>query len=78
MVGIERLDGPADVVLVETREGYPVDLGPVIRAAETVQARVAANPSGVTAVLLGMRIAVGKVCGREAAEVFEAWVFGEE
>ena len=77
MVGIERLDGPADVVLVETRDGALADLGPVIRAALVVQARREANPSGVTAVLLGMRIAVGKVCGGEAATVFEEWVFGD-
>lgn len=48
VVGIERMDAPAEVVLVETREGYPVDLGPVIRAAETVRARLERNPYGVT------------------------------
>ena len=77
MVGIERL-GIEDAVVVETRDGALVDVGPVIRAALVVQARREANPSGVTAVLLGMRIAVGKVCGRAAARVFEEWVFGEE
>lgn len=77
MVALERFD-VEDVVLVDTREGYPVDLGTVIRAALVVQGRMAANPGWVTAVLLGMRIAVGKVCGGEAAKVFEAWVFGEE
>lgn len=81
MVGIERLgvermavDG---AIVVETRDGALLDVGPVIRAALMVRERMAANPSGVTAVLLGMRIAVGKVCGREAAEAFEAWVYGE-
>ncbi len=77
MVAIERFE-VEDVVLVETRDGALVDVGPGIRAALVVRERMAANPSGVTAVLLGMRIAVGKVCGREAAGVFEAWVFGEE
>lgn len=76
MVGIERFEAD-DAIVVETRDGALVDLGPVIRAAEVVRERMSANPPGVTAVLLGMRIAIGKVCGREAARVFEAWVFEE-
>lgn len=62
---------------METRDGFLIDLGPVIRAAVTVREGVERSPSGVTAVLLGMRVAVGKLCGSEAAEAFEEWVYGE-
>lgn len=72
--------------LVELENGSIIDLGPVIEAANEVRrnalldsefdAGIGASPMMVAAFQMGMRVAVGKLFGEEAAKVFDRGLSG--
>ncbi len=74
----------ASPLLVVTKDGYSVDLEPLVEAAKSVKRNAlldaefdggtGATPMMVATFQMGMRVAVEKILGEESAQAFDEWV----